>query len=108
MIAQKTIEVTSDEHAKLILAAESFDSRRFSVARKLMHGSLVASNDTLKKLTEETSKAINELRAYEQSQFPLVRPHVMPNWANFYSEGMFHEKTKVDGRRKRSSAPNIK
>jgi hypothetical protein len=106
MITQKTIEATSDEHAKLILAAESFDSRRFSVARKLMHGSLSASNDTLKRLTEETSKAINDLRTYEQSQFPHVRPHVMPNWANFYAEGMFNEKTKVDGRRKRGNAPN--
>lgn len=106
MIDLNIIGIAADRHAKLIETAESFDSRRFSVARKLMHGSPSASNDTLKKLTEETSKAINDLRTYEQSQFPPVRPHVMPNWANFYAEGMFNEKTKVDGRRKRGNAPN--
>ena len=103
MVNQNRIRVASVEHAKLITAAESFDSRRFSVARKLMHGSDAVDNETLKMLTEEASKAINNLRVYEQSQFPPATPHVMPNWANFYAEDIFNEKPKLDGRRRRGN-----
>lgn len=61
-------------YRKLIDQAESANRRRYSVARKLMHGSVAVTNEFLIRLTSETANA-NNLRGHEIDCIPVEKNH---------------------------------
>lgn len=89
-----------DEHKSLIDQAECLDSKRYSVARRLMHGSTAVTNELLMTLTAEAEISIANLRAHEVNHIPEARHHIMTNWAKFYGDNASGALRNPDGRRK--------